>query len=159
MNAIELMIFLGHSSTHEPFDEFLTKNSIKSRPKTGRSLETLIPIKGQGLSMSFEIDAKGNGIAPKSEGAFIFSQLEIRISGDDGRNGIYSRHLPYGLSANDSRDAVEKNWDNLSAECRRLIIIFLTELYGQSLSKRINWSSFSLAFLQMAKENMDFASN
>lgn len=58
--------------------------------------------------MSFEIDAKGNGIAPKSEGAFIFSQLEIRISGDDGRNGIYTGHLPYGLIANDSRDAVKK---------------------------------------------------
>ena len=67
MNAIELMIFLGHSSTHEPFDEFLTKNGIKSRPKIGRSLETLITIKGQGLSMSFEIDAKGNGIAPKAK--------------------------------------------------------------------------------------------
>ncbi|MDH0775575.1 MULTISPECIES: hypothetical protein [Delftia] len=125
MNAIELMIFLGHSSTHEPFDEFLTKNGIKSRPKIGRSLETLIPIKGQGLSMSFEIDAKGNGIAPKSEGAFIFSQLEIRISGDVGKNGIYTGPLPYGLSANDSRDAIEKKLGQLKRRMPEIDNYFL----------------------------------
>ena len=75
--------------------------------------------------MSFEIDAKGTGIAPKSEGAFIFSQLEILISGDDGRNGIYTGPLPYGLSANDSRDAIEKKLGQLKRRMPEIDNYFL----------------------------------
>ena len=72
MNAAELIAFLGHGSDHAPFDAFLQKHGIKERPKAGRTLNTVIPIKGQGLSMSFEIDPLGTGITPRSAGAFIF---------------------------------------------------------------------------------------
>lgn len=107
MNAAELIAFLGHGSDHAPFDAFLQKHGIKERPKAGRTLNTVIPIKGQGLSMSFEIDPLGTGITPRSEGAFIFSQLEIMVSGS-GKAGLYTRPLPCGLESADSRETIER---------------------------------------------------
>lgn len=112
MNAAELIAFLGHGSDHAPFDAFLQKHGIKERPKAGRTLNTVIPIKGQGLSMSFEIDPLGTGITPRSAGAFIFSQLEIMVSGS-GKAGLYTRPLPCGLESADSRETIERKLGTL----------------------------------------------
>ncbi|MDA8446474.1 MULTISPECIES: hypothetical protein [Pseudomonadota] len=108
MSAIELMEFLGHSSIYPPFDEYLTASGVTARPKVGKSLDTIIPIKGQGLSMSFEIGARDKGIIAKSEGSFIFYQLEIMLLKSGQDNGVYIGPLPHGLLVDDSRSAVEK---------------------------------------------------
>lgn len=108
MCVLELIKFLGHSSVYAEFNDFLTQHDVNNRPKIGRALDTIIPIHGQGLSMSFDINAGASGITPKSEGTFIFSQLEIRLFGDEKKNGLYSGLLPYELKANDSREAIEK---------------------------------------------------
>lgn len=107
MNAIELIGFLGYSSIHKPFDEYLTASGLKKRPKIGKSLDTIIAVKGEGLSMSFEIDAEGEGIEPKSEGSFVFYQLEIMLLDKGQENGVYVGPLPYDLLATDSRNNVE----------------------------------------------------
>lgn len=113
MNSIELLEFLGHSSIHPPFDKYLTEGGVTRRPKVGKSLDTIIPIKGQGLSMSFEIGAQDKGIVAKSEGSFIFYQLEIMLLNDGQDNGVYTGPLPHGLLVDDSRSAVEKKLKTL----------------------------------------------
>lgn len=113
VNATDLMSFLGHSSIYEPFDKFLADVGVQKRPKVGRSLDTIIPAKGEGLSMSFEIDAKGRGVVQKSEGNFVFYRLEIMLLEKGQDNGIYSGQLPYNLLATDSRGEVESKLKNL----------------------------------------------
>ena len=54
------------------FDAFLQKHGIKERPKAGRTLNTVIPIKGQGLSMSFEIDPLGTESRPGAQAPSFF---------------------------------------------------------------------------------------
>lgn len=113
MNAIELIGFLGHASIYKPFDDYLAAAGMTRRPKIGKSLDTIIPIKGEGLSMSFEIDAEGRGIVPKSEGNFVFHQLEIMLLNKGQENGVYTGPLPYSLLATDSRSEIEKKLKNL----------------------------------------------
>ncbi|MGP3506555.1 MULTISPECIES: hypothetical protein [Paracidovorax] len=113
MNAVELIGFLGHASIYKPFDDYLAASGIKKRPKIGKSLDTIIPLKGTGLTISFDIDAEGEGIVPKSEGTFIFYQLEIMML-DKGQDvGVYAGPLPYGLLSTDSRSEIESKLKNL----------------------------------------------
>ena len=93
MNVLELIKFLGHSSVYGEFKDFLTQHDVNNRPKIGRALDTIIAIQGQGLSMSFDIDAEETGITPKSEGTFIFSQLEIRLFGDEIKTVFILTHF------------------------------------------------------------------
>ncbi|WP_369939611.1 hypothetical protein [Xanthomonas medicagonis] len=106
MNATPLIGFLGHSSIHPPFDDYLAASGVKKRPKIGRSLDTLIAV-GSGLTMSFQIDAEDLGIVPRSEGTFVFYQLEIMLLDKGQENGVYFGPLPYGLLATDSRSEIE----------------------------------------------------
>jgi hypothetical protein len=124
MNAIDLMSFLGHSSIYRPFDKFLAASGVKKRPKIGRSLDTIIPVKGEGVSMSFEIDAKGRGVLQKSEGSFVFHRLKIMLLEKCQDNGIYIGQLPYSLLATYSRSEVEtklKKLEKAAARRRRLL--------------------------------------
>lgn len=117
MEATELLKFLGHSSTYSQFDDYLTQNGIKDRPKIGKSLNTIIPIKGQGLSMSFDISPKEHGVLQKSDGIFVFVQLEIWLSDESNINGTYSGSLPYDLQPTDSRNTIE---DKITCLKRRM---------------------------------------
>ena len=63
MNAIDFIQFLGHSSIHGPFDDFLTAQGIAWRPKAGRNLDTTYFVKGHGLVLSFEF-----GVATAEKG-------------------------------------------------------------------------------------------
>jgi hypothetical protein len=89
MDVVDLINFLGHSSIHKPFDEYMTYLGLKKRPKIGKSLDTIIPIKAKGLSISFEIDAEGEGIVQRSEGTFVFYLLEIMLLEKFQSNGVY----------------------------------------------------------------------
>lgn len=57
--------------------------------------------------MSFQIDAEDLGIVPRSEGTFVFYQLEIMLLDKGQENGVYFGPLPYGLLATDSRSEIE----------------------------------------------------
>ena len=110
MNALEFLPFLGHSSIHLPFDDFLTNNGITKRPNTRRDLETDIFVPGHGLCLSFRFDiyAKEEGFVPKSEGSFVFTGFEIMLIVQSKKNGRYSGPLPHRLVATDTRESAEK---------------------------------------------------
>ncbi len=110
MNAIDLVKFLGHSSIYEPFDDFLTKQSITWRPKAGRDLDVTHFINGKGLVVDFDfaVSAIEKGFLIKSEGEYIFKELTVRFIADNKKHGQYSGPLLYHLAANDSRAEVAK---------------------------------------------------
>ncbi len=110
MNAIEFIPFLGHSSIHIPFDDFLTSQKISWRPKVGRDLNTTHFINGQGLVMSFEF---GNatvekGIKAKSDGDYIFNHFTVQFIAEDKKHGKYVGPMLHGLEIGDKRAVVEK---------------------------------------------------
>ena len=110
MNALEFLPFLGHSSIHLPFDDFLTNNGITKRPKINERLDTTIFVPGQGLSLAFRFDtyAKEEGFVPKSEGSLVFTSFTITLIAESKKNGQYSGPLPRGLVAADTRQTVEQ---------------------------------------------------
>ena len=110
MNAFELLPFLGHSSIHPQFDEFLTKHNISKRPSMKRNVEKTVFVPGTGLSLSFafEVVAEKEGFVVKSPGTFIFRQLSIMIIASDKNDGQYSGMLSHGLTVSDTRSQIEK---------------------------------------------------
>ena len=110
MNALEFLSFLGHSSIYQPFDDFLTAKGIIKRPTLKRNLQNRISADGNGISMhfSFEIDATDEGFIVKSEGTFIFRDMEITLIEEDRKAGKYKGLLPHGLDASDTRSIIEK---------------------------------------------------
>ena len=109
MNAIDFIQFLGHSSIHVLFDDFLTSQGISWRPKVGRTLDTTHFIAGQGLVMTFEFDsaAAEEGIKVKSEGDYVFNDFTVQFIAEDKKNGKYVGPMFYDLAPNDTRAAVE----------------------------------------------------
>ena len=120
MNAIDFIQFLGHSSIHVPFDDFLTSQGISWRPKTGRTLNTTHFINGQGLVMTFEFAAAASeeGTKVKSEGDYVFNHFTVQFIVEDKKNGKYVGPMLHDLAPNDTRAAVEKKMG--AAPTRRL---------------------------------------
>lgn len=122
MCVLELIKFLGHSSVYAEFNDFLTQHDVNNRPKIGRALDTIIPIHGQGLSMSFDINAGASGITPKSEGTFIFSQLEIRLFGDERKTGFILAYSPMSSKQMTAEKLLKRSLAHQNAKCQKLTI-------------------------------------
>ena len=105
MNAIDFIQFLGHSSIHEPFDDFLTNLGIVWRPKAVRRLDTTFFVNGHGLVLSFEfgISTAEKGIKAKSDGDYIFNYLTVQFIAEDKKHGKYAGPMLHGLTASDKR--------------------------------------------------------
>jgi hypothetical protein len=100
INAIEMMNFLGNSSIHEPFDDYLDANSIKKRPKIGgNTYDPYIEVKKQGLHLVFVYsgELQKKGLIAKSPGTYLFNWLYIYLIKQDGFSP-YKGPLPFGLS-------------------------------------------------------------
>ena len=110
MNAIDFIQFLGHSSIHEQFDDFLTGLGIVWRPKAGRDLDTTFFINGHGLVLSFEfgVATAEKGIKVKSNGDYIFNYLTIQFIAGDKKHGKYVGPMSHGLTASDTRADVAR---------------------------------------------------
>lgn len=92
MNAKQLIEFLGHSSKHRPFDDFLLSNGIKKRPK-GEELTVWLKDKPKGISMEFSFSESYDKevLRPKkSDGQFILQAVTFEKEPESG--------LPYGLT-------------------------------------------------------------
>ena len=120
MNAIDFIQFLGHSSIHVPFDDFLTSQGISWRPKVGSDLDIMHFIKGQGLVMTFGFgnEAVEKGIHLKSAGDYFFNEVSVQFIVEDKKSGKYVGPMLHALAPNDTRAAVEKKMG--SAPTRRL---------------------------------------
>jgi hypothetical protein len=110
MNVINFIHFLGHSSIYEPFDDFLTSQDIKWRPKVGRDLDTTYFVNGHGLVLTFDlaISAEEKGFKVKSDGDYVFKYLSVRFIANDKKHGLYAGPMLHSLAVNDSRAEVEK---------------------------------------------------
>ena len=121
MNAIDFIQFLGHSSIHAPFDDFLASQGIAWRPKVGGStFNVLHLIKGQGLGMTFGLasDALKKNTNVKSAGDYVFNHFNVQFIVEDKKNGKYVGPMLHALAPNDTRAAVEKKMG--TAPTRRL---------------------------------------
>ena len=94
MNALELIKFLGHSSVYAEFNDFLTQHDVNNRPKISRALDTIIAIQGQGLSMSFDIDAEASGITPKSGEHLYLANLKYDYLAMKRKTAFILAHSP-----------------------------------------------------------------
>jgi hypothetical protein len=110
VNAIDFIQYLGHSSIHEPFDDFLTAQGIVWRPKAGRKLDTTCFVNGHGLVMSFELGAATaeKGIKARSAGDYIFNYLTVQYIAEDKKHGKYTGPMLHGLAPSDTRAEVGK---------------------------------------------------
>lgn len=110
MNAVNFIQFLGHSSVHELFDDFLTSQGITWRPKSGRTLNTTYFVNGHGLVLTFgfAISAEEKGFRTKSKGDYIFNDFTVQFIAEDKKHGSYSGPMLHNLAANDTRAAVQK---------------------------------------------------
>lgn len=110
MNAIDFFNYLGHSSIYEPFDDFLTSQDIKWRPKSGRDLDTMHFINGHGLMINFELDAAAQkkGIKSKSDGGYVFTEFTVQFIVENKKHGRYSGPMLHNLAVNDTRAEVER---------------------------------------------------
>ncbi|RZI57104.1 MAG: hypothetical protein EOP37_21705 [Rubrivivax sp.] len=94
MNISSLISFLGHSSIHEPFDDFLKTNGVKRRPKDTDSYPYAIKSSVLGLSLGFEDDPEELGIQRKSDGGFVFSKINFDLV---AKEEAFSGDLPFGV--------------------------------------------------------------
>lgn len=92
MNAKQLIEFLGHSSIHESFDDFLLANGIKKRPK-GNEVTISVADKPLGISMEFQAANfydEEHIQKKKSDGKFILKEVTFQKQPEST--------LPYGIS-------------------------------------------------------------
>ncbi len=104
MDTNQLVFFLGHSSVHDAFDDFLTENGIKKRPKLSDSFPYKVASSEPGLALTFEDSAEAKGMARKSEGQFVFHELYVDF---DRTKGAFQGELPFGIGAARSIEGVE----------------------------------------------------
>lgn len=92
MDGSRLISFLGHSSIHPEFDDFLLGNGFKKRPNKMEASQS-VEDKGLGIRLSFLLSNLFDeeiALPKKSEGNFIFGYVQFL----DNFTGV----LPYGLS-------------------------------------------------------------
>ncbi|UXH80633.1 hypothetical protein [Roseateles amylovorans] len=99
-----LVSFLGHSSVHDAFDEFLIENEIKMRPKLSDSYPYKVKSSEPGLALTFEDSAEAKGMARKSEGQFVFHEIYFDF---DPHKGVFLGELPFGIGAARSIEGIE----------------------------------------------------
>ncbi len=104
MDTNKLVSFLGHSSVHDAFDDFLIANGIKKRPKLSDDYPYKIPSSEPGLALTFEDSAESKGMARKSEGQFVFHEIYFAF---DPKKGAFQGDLPFGIGAARSIEGVE----------------------------------------------------
>lgn len=110
ISAIELIKFLGYSSIHEPFDDYLHAHGIKKRPNVGKDYNPYIEIKKQGLHLIF-LTPGGvveNGVRQKTPGNYIFNSLDIYLKKGDGFSP-YKGPLSFDLNASFSQLQIRNN--------------------------------------------------
>lgn len=108
INAVELMKFLGHSSIHESFDDYLHQHGIKKRPDVaGKHYDPYIEVKKQGLHLVFltSNELREEGVQAKSDGTYLFNWLDIYLKKSNGISP-YAGPLPFGIAADFSQEQV-----------------------------------------------------
>lgn len=96
MDTTKLASFLGHSTLHEPFDDFLVASGIKKRPKLSDSLPYKVPSSVPGLALAFEDSPEAKGMARRSEGQFVFHEIYFDFN---PRKDGFVGDMPFGIGA------------------------------------------------------------
>ncbi len=104
MDTNTLVAYLGHSSVHPAFDDFLIANGIKKRPELADDYPYKIASLEPGLALTFEDSAEAKGMARKSEGQFVFHEIYFDF---DPKRGAFQGDLPFGIGAARSIEGME----------------------------------------------------
>lgn len=94
MDINRLVSFLGHSSIHDEFDDFLADNGIIPRPKPSDDYPYSIKLNEAGLSLGFEDDPEDKEMVRKSPGQFLFSEIYFDF---ESKKKSFAGALPFGI--------------------------------------------------------------
>ncbi|WP_431257442.1 hypothetical protein ACQ86G_22760 [Roseateles chitinivorans] len=96
MDTNQLATFLGHSTVHPPFNDFLAAQGIKKRPKLSDSLPYKVASSVPGLALVFEDSPEAQGMARKSEGQFVFHEIYFDFN---PKKEEFVGEMPFGIGA------------------------------------------------------------
>ncbi|WP_431257443.1 hypothetical protein ACQ86G_22765 [Roseateles chitinivorans] len=98
----QLVAFLGHSSIHDAFNDYLTRHGVKKRPKASDDYPYQVDVKAEGITLTFEDSPRKYEIATKSDGQFIFSEIYCDL---ESKKNPFKGNLPFGV--NDARTSTD----------------------------------------------------